>query len=1165
MKKRTIILAAALVAATAAAAGASSAAPTREACRARMQTRIAEIRATPNLRVPAGAPTYYLSEKSGDDAADGRTPATAWRTPARLAKTSPARGSFVLFERGGVYRGTVKAAPGVTYSAYGTGRKPRIFGSPEDGAVPAKWTRTDCPNVWSYDIGHADVGALVFNDGESCATKVLIRTDRKSGAKTDLRTGRPFASYRDLKDDLHFWHDYYKDGTGKVYLVSDRNPGERFRSVEFNVKCHGFAVGGADGVTIDNVEVRYVGAHGVGAGTCRDLTVSNCEFAWIGGSIQAEGIFGRDHPTRFGNAVEVYGGCDGYRVTDCYAWQVYDAGVTHQFNVPDSAGLKPFDQRNVTYARNVFEKCNYSIEYFLTAKNGNPSRMENVLFEDNLCFDAGSGFCEQRPDLGNGAHVLARWSKDRNRATNFVVRRNVFCDSRDALVLIYSGLKNPDGSSSLPSVEGNVFIGRAGGSFGAISDADCPRWPCGPEAAAVGAFGAGNVFRFDGARAWLEDLEISGMSCGWRKPQVGKSVRGNPLSLGGKAFAHGVGTHAPSRLLLPLGGKALAFEATVGIDDDTKSPNSSVEFQVWADGKMLATSGLLKGTRRTATLKAGLAGVQVLRLEVTDGGDGKDSDSADWADAVLTLADGVSPADLPKAADLTEQLGVLTPAAPATPRINGPAVFGVRPGSPIVYRVPVTGERPMKVSVTGLPEGATFDAASATIRGAVARRGDYRLTFAAENAKGRATRAFTLAVGDALALTPPMGWNSWNNVGHDVSHETVKAAADAMVASGLADHGWRYVVIDDYWQNRPGEEKDRTLMGIPRASDGTIKPNVKFPAMNALTDYVHSLGLLAGIYSSPGPTTCGRNEGSWMHEVQDAKTFADWGFDFLKYDWCSYGGVAFGRTPLDRARLPFLLMGQALRAQGRDIVFSLCQYGMENVSAWGATAYGSCWRTTGDVFDTWPSISGAIDKQADLWPWSRPGAWNDPDMLCVGKMRWNGFKGSRLTPNEQYTHMSIWCLVASPLMIGCDMAKLDDFTFGLLSNDEVLAVDQDPLGAGAAKIDETDSLAEVWARPLADGSVAVGLVNGDLRPQTVVFDLAAAGLEGSWAVRDLWRQRDEGEVRGRYAVRVPGHATHLVRLRPARDGRFAAGYTDVRDLSWMREYGKFRPVAPSRK
>lgn len=459
--------------------------------------RIAEIRSTPNIVVPENAAKYYISEKSGSDTADGRSPATAWRTAMPLERVKIEPGSFVLFERGGIYRGTVKTAPGVTYTAYGKGAKPCVYGSPEDGAIAAKWKRTDSPNVWAYDIGTRDVGTLVFNDGESCAIKVVICTDKKTGKKTSKVTGRPFNSYRDLDVDLHFWHDYYKGGTGKVYLYSATNPGERFKSIEFNVKCHGFAVGGNCGVTIDNMAVKYVGVHGVGAGTCKDLVVRNCEFAWIGGSIQAEAIFGRNYPTRLGNAVEIYGGCENYLVDNCYIWQVYDAAVTQQFNIPENKGNARYDQKNVRYSNNVFEKCNYSVEYFLTAKRGNMSRMENFVVEDNLMFDAGIGFCEQRPDRNEGAHIKAWYHGERNRAKDYVVRRNVFCGSGDMLVQICSGLKNEDGSSSMPVVTDNIFIGREGAQFGTISDSTNKRETYGTETPAyVEKFGTGNRFFF---------------------------------------------------------------------------------------------------------------------------------------------------------------------------------------------------------------------------------------------------------------------------------------------------------------------------------------------------------------------------------------------------------------------------------------------------------------------------------------------------------------------------------------------------------------------------------------------------------------------------------------------------------------------------------------------
>ena len=680
------------------------------------------------------------------------------------------------------------------------------------------------------------------------------------------------------------------------------------------------------------------------------------------------------------------------------------------------------------------------------------------------------------------------------------------------------------------------------------------------------------LFALAGTLAWgetvgLEHLDTSDITCGWRTPQVNRSILGNALTIGGRKFAKGLGVHAPSKGQFELDGTATLFEATVGVDDEEHG-GGSVEFKVWGDGKLLWESGLMRGNRapRTKDVKVDLTGVEWLALEVTNGGDNIDCDHADWADARITFknASGLAAA--------TRQLGILTPKAAATPRINGATVLGVRPGHPILFRVPVTGEAPLKVEVsrqdgascphkgarsvpdradTSLPSGLVFDPATRILSGKIDEPGEYRLVFKASNAKGTAERGFTIKVGETIALTPAMGWNSWNCFAWAVTAEKVKAAADAMVASGLADHGWQYVNIDDFWENNEKKgQTDETLRGPSRLSDGTIATNKRFPDMKRLADYVHAKGLKIGLYSSPGPTTCGGCAGSWQHEEQDAKTYADWGFDFLKYDWCSYGSVAMGEG-LQRAMYPYLVMGRALRAQNRDILFSLCQYGMDGVSRWGALVGGQSWRTTGDVFDSWRSISGAIAQQKHHWYFTRPGAWNDPDMLCVGKMTWNQFKGSRLTPNEQYTHISLWALVASPLMIGCDMTQLDDFTFSLLTNDEVIEIDQDPLGKGAARVAEGKGF-EIWARPLADGSVAMGLFNKTIKEREVAVDLKALGLEGGWKVRDCWRQADEGVKEGVYRMSVPGHATHLIRLCPA-GGRFREGMLDIRENAWMLE------------
>ena len=458
----------------------------------------------------------------------------------------------------------------------------------------------------------------------------------------------------------------------------------------------------------------------------------------------------------------------------------------------------------------------------------------------------------------------------------------------------------------------------------------------------------------------------------------------------------------------------------------------------------------------------------------------------------------------------------------------------------------------MELAAKNLPEGLKFDPATQVLSGSVAVRGDYEIVFTAKNAKGAAERALTLKVGDAICLTPALGWNSWNAFGNYVTASNVIAAAEALVSSGLADHGWSYINIDDCWQNycaesdRPCEQDD--FVGPARLADGTIATNRRFPDMKAMTDRIHALGLRAGIYSSPGPWTCARHTGSFGHEAQDAKTFADWGFDFLKYDMCSYWKKEFGKG-VWRIMHPYWLMGRALAHQKRDIVFSLCEYGLETPGMWGNLVHGHSWRTTGDVFDVWESIAGSIECQKRLFPYSRPGAFNDPDMLCVGPVRFNDFRGSRLAPNEQYTHISLWALVASPLMIGCDMTKLDEFTLSLLSNDEVLAIDQDPLGLGAGCVDEGDDW-EIWARPLADGSIAAGLYNKSLREQTIVMDMSALGMECKWRARDVWRQADLGVFLGKYERSVPAHATHLVKFTPLKCGRLRDGMDDIRDNAW---------------
>ena len=658
---------------------------------------------------------------------------------------------------------------------------------------------------------------------------------------------------------------------------------------------------------------------------------------------------------------------------------------------------------------------------------------------------------------------------------------------------------------------------------------------------------------------WLDEMNLSTMDTGWGNPRKNKSVDGNPLRLGGKTFARGVGTHAVSSYTVIADGKAKSFDAIVGLDAEVGKTTGSIKFIVNADGKKVAESPVMGSETKPFALHADLAGAKTVELFVCDNNDGIDFDHADWCDARFTVEDGTTL----RPGSGVRQLGILTPPLPETPRINGPKVYGVRPGRPILYRLPVSGIRPMEYAASGLPAGVTFDAAKGILSGSVAERGEYAVRFTARNAKGETAGTLKIVVGDKIALTPPMGWNSWNCFASRVTAQDIRNAADVFDKSELANHGWCYVNIDDYWQNRVAETRDPTLIGPARNPDGTIAVNKRFPSMKGLADYVHSKGLKIGLYSSPGPWTCGRCAGSWKHEWQDAQTYAEWGYDYLKYDWCGYGVVADsvrkGSGVANRS-LPYRLMGEALAAQKRDIVFSLCQYGMADVSTWGENVGGHCWRTTGDITDTWHSMSRILDAQADLWPFAKPGAWNDPDMLVLGPLGWGNIHPTRLTPNEQYTHMSFWCILCSPLLIGCDMTRIDPFTMSLLTNDEVLETNQDPLGAAAARVSVQNGN-EVWAKPMSDGSLVFALYNKSRHDARISVNFAALGLVGDWRVRDLWRQQDLGIFSGSYSTEVWPHATTLVRLFPTdASAHLAPGVRDVRDNAIYIQFERVRPV-----
>ncbi len=484
---------------------------------------------------------------------------------------------------------------------------------------------------------------------------------------------------------------------------------------------------------------------------------------------------------------------------------------------------------------------------------------------------------------------------------------------------------------------------------------------------------------------------------------------------------------------------------------------------------------------------------------------------------------------------------ILTPAEKPTPQINGPKVFGVRPGHPLLFTVSATGTRPLSISIKNLPAGLKFDKQTDQLSGIIKIPGTYPISITVKNSAGQTTRELKIVVGETIALTPPMGWNSWNIYAGKISQALVLANAKAMVSSGLINHGWTYMNMDDVWQGKRGGEFNAIM------PDSTT-----FPDMTRLTDAIHKMGLKVGIYSTPWMESYGGRIGGTADNVQgilikskekipynkkmppfaigqynfvddDVKQFVKWGVDYLKYDW----------YPIELPETK--QMFDALRASGRDMVFSL-----SNSTPFGSMAdlskISNSWRTGGDINDSWKSLKPRLLSQDKWAKFASPGHWNDPDMLIVGYVGWGrDIHLTKLTANEQYTHISAWCLMSVPLLLGCDLTKIDPFTYNLLSNDEVIAVDQDPLGKQATLVFHEGDLG-ILAKDMADGGKAVGLFNtADGGTKNMALKWADLGISGKYIIRDLWRQKDIGVFEGEFKTDVPQHGVVMVSLRATKN------------------------------
>ena len=644
---------------------------------------------------------------------------------------------------------------------------------------------------------------------------------------------------------------------------------------------------------------------------------------------------------------------------------------------------------------------------------------------------------------------------------------------------------------------------------------------------------------------WLDDLPIQTFSEGMRPVSAKTNYSHDTMRIKGVKYFRGVGAQSPCVLAFLLNGHAKRFTALVGADD-LGNKDIPLSFFVVADKKVLFDSKEMKIGDPAVKVDIDLTGIQRLGILITDhvGGVTNKKTYGNWADAKLEMIDNNNPDYIPN----NEEKYTLTPIPKSTPKINSPKLFGATPGNPFLYTIAATGTRPIQFSAINLPKGLKLSSENGIITGSVKERGTYEVILKAKNKLGTASQKLKIVIGDTIALTPPIGWNGWNAWESHLDREKVLASANAMVEKGLRDHGWSYVNIDDTWQ------------GIRSGPDTALQPNEKFPDIKGMVDHIHSLGLKAGIYSTPYMASYGgyvgassdsptggetkeqifKNKqpfhkiGNYQFENNDARQMAKWGFDFLKYDW-----------RIDVASTE--RMSNALKKSGRDIVYSLSNNApFEKVTDWARLSH--MYRTGPDIKDSWTSLfltTFTLDKWA---PYTGHGHWADPDMMIVGDVAIGPvLHPTRLTPDEQYSHISIFSLLAAPMLIGCPVERLDAFTLNLLSNDEVIEINQDPLGKPARLVKDENGL-QIWLKQLEDGSYAVGLFNidgygttpesyfrwGNEVPKSYEVDLLSLGLKGKWRFRNVWKQKDEGVYTGKYTTLIRHHGVALLRLFPVK-------------------------------
>ena len=650
---------------------------------------------------------------------------------------------------------------------------------------------------------------------------------------------------------------------------------------------------------------------------------------------------------------------------------------------------------------------------------------------------------------------------------------------------------------------------------------------------------------------WNNTVIIRGES----EVKVNQSISGNPLSIAGTTYEKGVGVHANSEGYIRLSGEKGRFTAFVGIDDFAggieRGAKPSVVFYVFTNKGTAFNSGVMRAGDAAKRVDIDLKGVTDLYLVAHGTPDrfyrsfhGNTNDHANWADAKFTVC---TPPVAVKI-DTEETPYILTPAPAPAPRINGAKITGASANKPFLFTVATSGERPMTFEAEDLPDGLTIDSEKGVITGVANTRGRYTVPVTATNSRGSCRDTIQIVIGGDLALTPYMGWSSWNVFTSNITQKGLEETAQAIHDKRLIDFGYTYVNIDDGWNIRVRRRANDPAIQTPvRFADGTIRTNENFPDMKGLTDYIHSLGLKAGLYSSPGRSTCAGFAGSFGYEVRDIKTYSDWGFDFLKYDWCSVQDEMTRpeKWPLQKPHLmewhdrqqPYLQISNLMKASDRDMILNICQYGYGQVWQWGKEVGGHAWRTTSDIGANIPGLVGSmfqiVSLHESLRDYIGPGGWNDPDYLLFGNT-WNFQERSvtptPYTPSEQYTCMTFWCMMPAPLIFSGEMTTLDDFTKNVLCNAEVIDVNQDKLGK-AGRIIRNQDMVEIWKKELSDGSTAIAIFNKRPCHSKIEVNWQELGYNGGYLVRDLWRQSDLGTTREVTSFDIPRHGCVMLKMK----------------------------------